>query len=99
MLLQSHAQTIRVFPAIPADWAEVSFEGLRADGAFLVSARRGGGRVREVRVRAEKGGLLRLANPFAGSYRIDGKSMENGAPIIERKLKAGQTIILSADEP
>jgi alpha-L-fucosidase 2 len=95
MLLQSHAEIIRVFPAIPADWAEVSFEGLRADGAFLVSARRTGGRVREVRVRAEKGGLLRLANPFAGSMRIDGDLMEVPPALIERKLKAGQTIVIN----
>ncbi|MGD0782720.1 MAG: glycoside hydrolase family 95-like protein, partial [Candidatus Aminicenantales bacterium] len=67
MLLQSHTGVIRVFPAVPAAWADAAFDGLRADGAFLVSARRAGGRVAEVRVRAEKGGLLRLANPFAGS--------------------------------
>ncbi len=40
MLLQSYSGTIRVFPAIPATWRDVSFKGLRAEGAFLVSAER-----------------------------------------------------------
>lgn len=38
MLLQSHTGIVRVFPAIPAAWSDVSFDNLRAMGAFLVSA-------------------------------------------------------------
>lgn len=39
MLLQSWGDTIRIFPAIPDDWENVSFTDLRTQGAFLVSAR------------------------------------------------------------
>lgn len=50
MLLQSHTGVIRVFPAVPVAWQDVSFDKLRAMGAFLVSAEkvagRGGGKVR-----------------------------------------------------
>ena len=42
MLLQSHTGIVRIFPAVPAAWADASFDGLRADGAFIVSARRTG---------------------------------------------------------
>ncbi len=66
MLLQSHTGAVRVFPAVPADWGDVSFDSLRAEGAFLVSARRKAGAVVEVRVVSEKGGKLRLENPFPG---------------------------------
>ncbi|MHC4439878.1 MAG: glycosyl hydrolase family 95 catalytic domain-containing protein [Planctomycetota bacterium] len=38
MLLQSYSDTIRLFPAVPADWKDISFKTLRAEGAFLVSA-------------------------------------------------------------
>ena len=64
MLLQSYSGTVRVFPAIPTDWDDASFTTLRAEGAFLVSATRKDGLVRSVEVTAEKGGLLRLENPF-----------------------------------
>ena len=73
MLLQSYSGTIRVFPAIPADWKDASFETLRAEGAFLISASREGGLVRSVEVTAEKGGVLRLENPFGtASLQITG---------------------------
>ncbi len=93
MLLQSHTGTIRVFPALPAAWADASFDGLRADGAFLISARRAGGAVTEVRVAAAVGGRLNLTNPFAGAFTIDGKAGPAG-PLIERKMKPGQVIVL-----
>ena len=64
MLLQSHADFIRVFPAVPATPAPVRFHSLRAQGAFLVSAERRDGRVLYVIVQSLRGNLLRLANPF-----------------------------------
>jgi alpha-L-fucosidase 2 len=67
MLLQSYSGTIRIFPAVPAGWRDVSFQRLRAEGAFLISAERRGGVTRRVEIRAEKGGLARIENPFAGT--------------------------------
>ncbi len=66
MLLQSYSGTVRLFPAIPTSWQEVSFNRLRAEGAFLVSAWRSGGRTRRVEIVAEQGGRLRMEDPFAG---------------------------------
>ena len=86
---------VRVFPAVPAAWADASFDGLRADGAFIISARRVGGHVREVRVRSEKGGLLRLANPFHEPILLDGRPLNPPGEIIEKKMKPGQTIVFS----
>jgi alpha-L-fucosidase 2 len=64
MLLQSWGGTVRVFPAVPQVLSDVSFENLRAEGAFRVSARSSGGRTQSVRVVSEKGGRLRLRNTF-----------------------------------
>jgi alpha-L-fucosidase 2 len=50
MLLQSWGGTLRVFPAVPAAWREASFQDLRAEGAFLVSAVRAGGATQLVRI-------------------------------------------------
>jgi alpha-L-fucosidase 2 len=81
MLLQSQAGVLRVFPAIPRDWPEVEFRHLRAEGAFLVSAVRRGGLTREVRIRSERGGPLRLADPWGGR-------------VLTFETRAGQTLIL-----
>jgi alpha-L-fucosidase 2 len=66
MLLQSHRGQIQIFPAVPDSWMDVEFTDLRAQGAFLVSARRTGGKTRWIKVLSEKGGLLRLESPFTG---------------------------------
>lgn len=99
MLLQSHTGIIRVFPAIPQDWKEASFNKLRAHGAFLVSAERKAGEVAQVDILCEQGGLVRIANPFGRkSFTTTGNTNEvkekNG--IIEIQTEAGQAIKLTA---
>lgn len=75
MLLQSVGGTIRLFPVWRSD---ASFETLRADGAFLVSARQRGGAVGDVRIVSEKGGMLHMENPFKTAVvtRGDGAAQE-----------------------
>jgi alpha-L-fucosidase 2 len=73
MLLQAYAGFIEVFPAVPATWLNVSFKTLRAEGAFLVSAKRAGGHTDEVAIVAEKGGTATLKLPFR-THVIQSKS-------------------------
>lgn len=79
MLLQSHTGVIRVFPAIPQSWHTVSFENLRAMGAFLVSATKQEGKLVRLRVFSEKGGDLTLISPVDGT-------------LLKYKTKAGEWI-------
>ena len=65
MLLQSYGGIIRIFPAIPESWKDVGFYQLRAEGAFLVSAKRKSGNLKKVEIISEKGGKLEIENPFA----------------------------------
>lgn len=54
MVLQSYEGKIRIFP----DWdmdIDCSFENLRADGAFLVSASVSGGKIGVIKIESEKG--------------------------------------------
>jgi len=88
MLLQSYSGTIRIFPAVPAEWKDVSFKTLRAEGAFLISAERKGGQTQFVEILAEKGGTLRLESLFGdGGYALTGVAPENV------KTDAGELII------
>jgi alpha-L-fucosidase 2 len=98
MLLQSHAGAIRVFPAVPAAWQDVSFETLRAQGAFLVSAQKTEGRTERVIVFSEKGGRLKLVCPFESMYTIDGKWQAPRKDLIELETRPGQRIVLEAHE-
>lgn len=55
MLVQSWGNKIRVFPAVPDAWRDVSFTDLRTEGAFLVSARRQGGQTVAIKIRSLAG--------------------------------------------
>ncbi|HEU5315341.1 MAG TPA: glycoside hydrolase N-terminal domain-containing protein [Chloroflexota bacterium] len=88
LLAESNAPSggvLRVFGGAPTHhpaWRDVSFDGLLADGAFLLSARREDGRTAEVRVTSQAGGRLRLADPFG-----------TGA-VIDRQTAPGEEIVL-----
>ena len=73
MLMQSHTGVIRIFPAVPASWQEISFQDLRAMGAFLVSAEQKGGKVQQISIYPEQGGTCRIALPA---------SMQSGEPTV-----------------
>ena len=67
MLIQSHTDTLRIFPAIPADWSDVSFHQLRAQGAFLVDAVRKDGQTVSVDIVSAQGKDLLMVSPFDGT--------------------------------
>lgn len=100
MLLQSYSGTIRLFPAIPAKWREVSFRGLRAEGAFVVSAARKNGRTEVVQVLSEAGGVLSLENPFGDDgYSLTGAepgSVKTRDQELLLDTRPGQTVTFSA---
>ncbi len=60
LLLQDWGGALRVFPAVPVAWTDAAFDRLRADGAFLVSAVRQGGRTAWVRIESLAGSPCRL---------------------------------------
>ena len=92
MLLQSHTGTIRIFPALPEEWKDVSFGGLRAMGAFLVYAQMEGGEITRVRIYSEKGGMLKIARP--GTLKPDKNYTLSGPDILNIDTQAGEWIEL-----
>lgn len=96
MLLQSHAGVVRIFPAIPKSWENVSFNQLRAEGAFLISAEKQDGQVTNVKIYSEKGGTLKLVNPFVEKeVKIGGTdNFKINADQIEIKANVGDRIVI-----
>ena len=87
---------IRIFPALPEKWRDATFQNLRAQGAFLVSAVRKNGKTQWIRLESLAGekALLRpnMANP-----RIEG----NGLKLVkdelyEVNLRRGEAVELFA---
>jgi alpha-L-fucosidase 2 len=103
LLLQSWGGKIRVFPAVPAEWQEAVFYGLRAQGGFVVSARREGGRTRFVSIRSMSGEPCTVKVPDWGEIpsHLAGRVhavREVGRGEYEIDLKAGEQITLYVGE-
>lgn len=97
MLLQSYAGFIEIMPAVPGNWKDASFENLRAEGAFLLSAHRDGGQVAEVKIVAEKGGRTRLKLPFKTFFAASNKGFvikNEGDGFLELTAKPGAVLVL-----
>jgi alpha-L-fucosidase 2 len=94
---QRDTEVIRIFPAISSRWQNASFEDLRAEGGYRVSARRENGATTWLRVTASRTGVLRVRDNFGGrapswnrgGVRKAGDNYEilvNAADVIEATL-------------
>lgn len=63
LLLQSHTDVIRLLPALPRDWPDGSFHGLRARGGLSFDVTWRDGILTEAVVRASVAGAYRIALP------------------------------------
>lgn len=64
LLLQSRNNYIEIFPAIPKTWENVSFTNLRAEGAFIISAKKETSSFK-INIKSETGGICKLKLPFS----------------------------------
>ncbi len=94
MLLQSWGGKLRIFPAVPAQWPDAAFEHLRAEGGFIVSARRVAGKTANVTITATVDQSLQLVNPFGDiPFHADHEVRREGH-LIRCELKPNQTLKL-----
>jgi len=103
MLIQSWDGVLRVFPAVPDTWADVTIHNFRTEGAFLVSAARRAGKARFVRIGSQAGEPCRLQTNLLGFEFPDAPRTTAGRPVrvtrladdrVELDLKKGEEIIL-----
>lgn len=99
MLLQSWGDKIRVLPAVPARWSTVSFHDLSAEGGFLVSAVRVGGRTKTVRVKSLAGRRCRIETDLPRPFHVVGPgAIRDDGHLVEADLAQGQELILYLDD-
>jgi hypothetical protein len=103
LLLQSWGGKIRVFPAVPEDWKEASFDQLRAQGGFLVSAARSQGKTDWISVKSLSGEPCVVKVPdWINAVQIGkGKKIsviKNAEGEFRIDLKTGEEILLKSSE-
>jgi hypothetical protein len=98
MLVQSYQGYVQIFPAVPTSWKNISFDNLRTEGAFIVSAKKENGQIKTVTISAEKDGLLLLKNPFNASNNftttLQGATQKNSTEegLLRFDCKKGATV-------
>ncbi|MGW0845320.1 glycosyl hydrolase family 95 catalytic domain-containing protein [Streptomyces sp. NPDC002787] len=90
MFCQSWGGVIRVFPAVPTAWADVTLHDFRTQGAFLVSAVRKAGATRFIRIRSLAGEPLRLRHGLTGRLTV---LLDDGTPARTEDLDDGTLAI------
>lgn len=63
MLVQTRGDTTYIFPAVPDEWQELSFERIRAPGAFLISGVWQRGAMAEATIKSLLGGAIKISVP------------------------------------
>ncbi|MDR1814271.1 MAG: alpha-L-fucosidase, partial [Tannerella sp.] len=76
MLLQSWGGIIRIFPAVPDEWKDAIFSDLRAEGAFLVSARRENGKTQWLKIKSLAGEPCIVRPGFEGSFKTSNSAIK-----------------------
>ncbi|MFD7278685.1 Tat pathway signal sequence domain protein [Streptomyces sp. NPDC059862] len=90
MFCQSWGGMIRVFPAVPSAWADVTLHDFRTQGAFLVSAVRKAGATRFIRIRSLAGEPLKLRHGLSGTLTV---LLDDGTPARTQDLGDGTLAI------
>ena len=70
LFVQSVNGEIQIFSGMPDRFKDVSFSGIRTEGAFLISAEMKNGLIQEISIFSEKGNPLTLRLPFLREWQI-----------------------------
>ena len=95
---------LRVFPAVPDSWPDVSFDKLRGEGAFEVSAVRRAGKTRFVKITSLAGAPCRVSTSLEGkivasgrrTFKVTTETDRDGQPVTVIDLKKGETVLLTS---
>ncbi|MGW1780812.1 glycosyl hydrolase family 95 catalytic domain-containing protein [Streptomyces sp. NPDC002143] len=102
MVCQSWGGIIRVFPALPAAWADLVVHDFRTQGAFLLSARRQGGVTRWVRLVSEAGADCVVRHGIPGPVDVRDRRgrvlrhSEAGDGAVHVPLRKGESALITA---
>lgn len=93
-MMQSYNGTILLFPNWPLE-KDAEFHNLRAVGAFLVSATLKNGKVEQIQINSEVGGVLKMILPWqnGGTVSNSGGKKSLSSSLVELQTVKGETIV------
>lgn len=95
MLATSWGDKIRIFPAVPDAWPDVTIHNLRTEGAFLVSAARRQGRTQFIRIESLAGERCHVVTEMPDP-QADGAELRRVAPNeYQVDLQKDQSVVLT----
>ncbi|MCU0392955.1 MAG: hypothetical protein MUE81_17740 [Thermoflexibacter sp.] len=94
LLVQQRQDVVHIVPDVPLAWlnSSFSFENIRAEGGFSISAKIRDGKITEIKIKAPFGGRLKLAHNLGEKYLMGNTEVQGG--ILERDFKQGEEILL-----
>lgn len=99
ILLTSSGGKVRVFPAVPKTWEDVSFSDLAAEGGFRVSAVRRGGQTEWISVHSRAGEPCRIVTDIARPIKVSGNiPFTDAAGVVTLQLAKNQQAVLTSAE-
>jgi len=94
MLVQSHDGLVNILPAIPDDWPSGEVKGMKARGGFEVDVNWANGKITQLTIRSQQGGLCRIAVPnvlkAAGKGSLKIAKGENQNPFFRKIQPDGE---------
>jgi alpha-L-fucosidase 2 len=95
MLIQSQDGYIHLLPALPDNWAEGEFKGLRVRGGAEVDAAWTNKKVADITLKAKVSSTFRLKVPaYASAVTMNGKELLNDDGFVEVAMNEGETVRL-----
>lgn len=95
MLLKTEEGIIELFPAVPAEWENVSFEDFRGEMGVLISAELENGKLKEVRLKAGKKAVYKIRiDRGIEALSCEGLKLKPENGYIEVSLEEGRSYIL-----
>ncbi len=97
-MMQSYNGTIRLFPNWPLE-KDAEFHNLRAVGAFLVNATLKNGKVEEIQINSEVGGMLKMILPWQNGGTVSstsGGKKSLSISMVEMQTVKGETLIFKS---
>jgi hypothetical protein len=96
LLVHTTRGTVYVLPDIHRDWKNIEFEGILAEGGFLIDARVRDGKTKYIRVTSQFGGPIRLKHGLGDQYLLNDEAHEGA--IFTRTMNAGESMLLRSRE-
>ena len=98
MFLQSWNGIIRVFPALPPHWKDVSFINLLTEGGFEVSASMREKQIKEITIKGKPGRLCRIKNCFQNrTIKINNIKRHEASDILEIEISEKGLVKINID--